>query len=565
VIRLLPREVAERIAAGEVIERPAAVVRELLDNALDAGATEIRVEIAGGGLELIRVSDDGRGIPADQVELAFQRHATSKIRSTDDLLSLSTLGFRGEALPSIAAISDVTMLTQDDTAEVGTRLSVRAGDVTAIGRVARQRGTTVAVQHLFRNVPARLKFLTGGRAESLSIGQLVRRYALAHPAVRFALAVDSRPSFRSSGSGELRAVLAEIYGPMVAATLLPLRGSQSDVARLEGLLSGRAVTRPGRQHLTVVVNGRWATSAGLTASLEAAYRPLLPRGRHPLGVLILNVPPAELDANVHPAKSEVRLLREPEVCELVSAAVRETLGRAVATPGQDDDFSLSDFQYGLPSPRRRIAEAPGGFWRGRADAERDAGLLERPSDIAELVALTQAHQSLIVAEGPSGVYLVDQHRAHERIIFEALQGQSPTPGMGQSLLEPLLVELKPSDAALLEQRLPELETLGFQCQRFGDREFLIRTVPAGTTIGGLADDLAAMLEVAATAGEDWRDRLLAALACRGAIRRHRPLEMAEMRRLLVGLSETEAPAACPHGSPVLLYLGARFLERQFNW
>jgi DNA mismatch repair protein MutL len=301
----LPRDVAERIAAGEVVERPVSVVRELLDNAIDAQAAEITIEVRGGGLELIRVSDDGVGIPAAEVEVAFERHATSKLRSVDDLWDLRTLGFRGEALASIGAVAEVTLLTRAGPDVVGTQVVFRGGEVIRTSAAARQRGTTVAVRHLFHNVPARLKFLAGGRGESLLIGQIVRRYALAYPSLRLTLLLDGHPSFRASGSGDLGTALAEVYGPSVAQAMRARPPAEVEGAHVSGYVSGQTATRPGRQHLTFIVNGRWAASRGLLVALEAAYRPLLPRGRHPVAALFLDVPPAELDANVHPAKTEV--------------------------------------------------------------------------------------------------------------------------------------------------------------------------------------------------------------------------------------------------------------------
>ena len=554
-IRVLAPDVAERIAAGEVIDRPAAVVRELVENALDAGGREVTVELRGGGLELIRVSDDGCGMPADELELAFRRHATSKIEAFDDLLRLGTLGFRGEALPSVAAVAEVSVLSRLAEEEMGASLTVRGGEVVRRGRAARQPGTTVAVRQLFQNVPARLKFLPAGRAESLLVAALVRRYALAHPEVRFALLLDGRPSFRSGGLGTVEAAIADVYGPVVAETMLRLEASDGG-ARVEGWLSGRTVTRPGRGQVTLVVNGRLAASRGLVAALEAAYRPLLPRGRHPIALVRIEVPPSELDANVHPAKSEVRLAREGEVAEALARSVRETLGRAPARPSLDEEFALGPRQQPLPTPRRRVFAERGVGYGDEAPAGPLAG--------GRVVA--QVGGTLIVVDGPRGVLLVDQHRAHERVIYQRLRERTgPRAGEGQSLLEPVVLELSAVQAARLEARLPFLEALGFSCQRFGDREYLVRAVPALPEAEELASGLGALLEEAAGEGEDWRDRLMTALACRAALRRGRPLAEAEMGELVRQLAATDAPATCPHGSPIILALSAAFLERQFGW
>ncbi|HEY3108400.1 MAG TPA: DNA mismatch repair endonuclease MutL [Chloroflexota bacterium] len=547
-IAVLRADVADRIAAGEVIERPASVVRELVDNALDAGAREVSVELRGGGLELIRVSDDGSGLPADQVELAFERHATSKIRSVEDLERLATLGFRGEALPSIAAVAEVTMLTRETDAEAATTLTLRAGRPLKSGRAARQPGTTATVRHLFHNMPARLKFLPAGRSESLLVGALIRRCALARPDVAFSLALDGHPSFRSTGSGSLETAMAEVYGPAVAAALLPLAGPG-----LVGLISNRSVTRPTKHHLTLVVNRRPVQCRELLAAIEAAYRPLLPRGRHPIATIVLEVPPEEVDPNVHPAKAEVRLLREAELAEALAALVRDALARAPARPTDDEDFSLQPSQYRLPTPRRRLLEAAEPYRAG-----------DEP--IAELRVVAQLKQTLILAEGQRGLYLIDQHRAHERIIYHQLLArlETATPE-AQALLEPIVLELTPTQAAAVEERLEYLQGLGFDVQRFGKRDYLVRAVPALPDGENVALHLEELLAEAAGEGEGWRDRLLVSLACRAAVRRSRPLTDAAMGKLLTGLAATPTPASCPHGSPLILHFSGDFLERQFGW
>ncbi|HZR00672.1 MAG TPA: DNA mismatch repair endonuclease MutL [Chloroflexota bacterium] len=556
-IRVLPREVAERIAAGEVIERPASVVKELLDNALDAGASEVAVELRGGGLELIRVADDGCGIRGDEVELAFARHATSKIRGVDDLAGLATLGFRGEALPSIATVAEVTMLTRTVDEEAATSLVVHGSGVLRRGQAARQRGTTVAVRQLFQNVPARLKFLPAGRAESLAVGALLRRYALARPAVRLSLVIDGHPSFRASGSGDVRTVLGELYGEPVALGALTIAAEAAD-GRIRGLLTPRTLTRPGRQHVTLVVNGRPAANRAILAALEGAYRPLLPRGRHPIAAIAIDVPPDELDPNVHPAKSEVQLLREAEIAEALAAAVREALGQAPDRPDESRLFALGPTQYALPRPLRRIAERP--------DSPYDDAPTQFREVLPSLTVLSQAHRSLIVAEGPRGLFLIDQHRAHERVIYEKLRERTEGgPVEAQSLLEPIVLELKPHEAARLEERLAYLEALGFDCQRFGDRDFLVRAVPSLPGTENVALHLQELLEEAAAEDGGWRGRLLTALSCRAAVRRHQKLDEGSMRRLLDELAATAAPATCPHGAPLVLHLHDRFLERQFDW
>ena len=352
-----------RIAAGEVIERPASVVKELVENALDAGAREIAVEIARRrpGADP-RHRRRPRHEPADlSARLRAPRHL--KLRRSRTSTRIATLGFRGEALPSIAAVAEVAMLTRETDAEAATALTVRAGRVLKRARAARQPGTTVTVRHLFHNVPARLKFLPAGRSESLLVGALVRRCALARPDVAFSLALDGHASFRSTGSGSLEAAMAEVYGPAAAAALLPLSGPG-----LVGLISNRSATRPTRHHLTLVVNRRAVQCRELLGAVEAAYRPLLPRGRHPIATIVLDLPPEEIDPNVHPAKAEVRLLREAELAESLAGLVRDALARAPARPTDDEDFSAPAVAVppadAAPSPARAGRAVPG---RRRAD------------------------------------------------------------------------------------------------------------------------------------------------------------------------------------------------------
>src|SRR4051812_32836381 len=352
-IPVLPPRAAERIAAGEVVERPASVVKELVENALDAGARQLRVEIRGGGLRLVRGVDDGCGIPADEIAPAFERHATSKIRGVDDLERLATLGFRGEALPSIAAVAEVAMLTASDDDALGQEALVRGGRVVGLTPRPRARGTTVAVRYLFQTVPARLKFVANARGEVAAIGALLRRFALAYPRVRFTLQVEGRTAFRTSGGG-VEAALAEVHGATVAAALRLLPPREVAGARLTGYLGERHVTRPHRGGITLVVNGRLVETRELLAALEAAYRPLLPRGRHPVALLGCDLPPHAVDVNVHPAKTEVKFWRGRELAEGLAAWVREALGRAAAEPpaGVDLGWALggapSGKAWGIP-------------------------------------------------------------------------------------------------------------------------------------------------------------------------------------------------------------------------
>jgi DNA mismatch repair protein MutL len=586
-IALLPQEVAEQIAAGEVIERPMSVLKELLENAIDAGANEIKIEIRGGGLRLIRVSDDGWGIPADEMELAFHRHATSKIRAVEDLSHLRTLGFRGEALASIAAVAEVTMITEAEGSGLANLLTVRAGDISERGHRARSRGTTVLVRDLFQNVPARLHFMKGARAESAHLAQLARRYAVAYPRLKVGLILDGHTAFQTSGSGQTERALAEVYGLPVVDALLKIGPIAVAGAALEGILGGRSLSQAGKQHLMLFVNGRWVQSQALLAALELGYRTVLPKGRHPLAVISIQVAPETIDANVHPTKAEVKLLHEEAICAALKAAVHDALGQSALQPPDETLPGPGNlYQYRLPLLRRR---------RGLPLAEQrqvynERGIVADAGVLAELTPLTQIRQTLILAEDQQGgLYLVDQHRAHERILYEYLrhrlvgqpghsasQEQEPlfaesadeealAGGQGQLLLEPVVIELSARQAATLSERLPVLAALGFACERFGGRSFLIRSTPALTGAAGLSAHLPALAAEAAEEEENWQDRFCAAVACHAALRRGATLTPGEQRELLANLRQTSAPAVCPHGSPLLLHYSQQFLIRQFDW
>ncbi len=571
-IAVLPAAVAERIAAGEVIETPAAVVKELVENALDAGARQIGVDVRGGGIDALRVADDGCGITAGEVDLAFQRHATSKLRDLDDLLRVRTLGFRGEALPSIASVADVLLHTATDGEAAGTLLRIRNGDVVERGRRARSRGTTVTVRDLFASFPARRRFLRTPRVEAQQIGQLVRRFALAHPAVAFTLAFDGHTAFRTPGTGALADTAAALYGPTVAAHLLPIDIEVAE-GTIGGMLGDRAASRPGRSAITLIVNGRCVKCPPLASAFETAYRPLLPRGRHPLAILRLTVPPDAVDVNIHPAKAEVRLAHAAALGAALAEATRAALGRLPALPPDDADFSF------LPNPPAPFPTGEGEEIRGIVSLN---GLREWSSEsvitnatvpksnLPALRIVGQLEDRLILAEGVDGLYLVDQHRAHERVIYEHLHDRAAHEPERMEEVEPLVLTLSPADARRLTERTPDLAMVGVACEMWGRNTFLLRSPPAALAgVDGLGPLLLDALNEAdehANDGTDaWRDRLCTALACRSALRRGQPLSLDAMHDLLRRLGTTASPTVCPHGSPIVLHVGSTFLIRQFGW
>lgn len=563
-IRVLPLPVATRIAAGEVIERPASVVKELVENALDAGARRIRIDVRGGGLGLIRVGDDGCGISSEDLWLACQRHATSKL-AEDNLESVQTLGFRGEALPSVAAVAELSLVSAVDERGVGRRLTLRDGQVVADEPAPRPRGTTVTVRHLFHNVPARLAAAARPSVEVVQIGQTVRRLALAAPEVRMSLYVEDRLVFESSGVGDHLATLIDVYGPAIAMSLAPLGPAEAGRAHLRGLVSGSEVTRGDRAQINLIVNGRWVQPRGLLALLETAYRPLLPRGRHPILLLTIEVPPDEVDINVHPCKLEVKLRAERAVGLAATALLREALGRRPIELGQVVATGVAAL-----ASEARVAE-PGPTWE-------DEPIVTESLPPLRLVG--QVQERLLLLEGSAGLYLVDQHRAHERVLYERFASEHGTVGPEPfALPEPLVFELRPAQVTRFSRRLDELAALGFEIEVFGGRSFLLRAAPAlpgvighpEDALSGLGDADALIGTFLALAGEDgaegedWKGRLLIRLACRTAVRRGRSLDRPMMRALIESLGRTRVPALCPHGAPLLMHVSGARLEREFRW
>ncbi|MFN8664332.1 MAG: DNA mismatch repair endonuclease MutL [Thermomicrobiales bacterium] len=573
-IRVLPTNVAAGIAAGETIERPASVVKELVENALDAGARSVRIDIRGGGLDLIRVGDDGEGLRAADLWLACQRHATSKYPD-GGLASVRTLGFRGEALPSIAGVAELDLVSATrGGAAGGWRLTLRGGRVLRDEPAARAPGTTVTVRGLFADLPARRAAFAGtqGRAEMTHISAVVRRLALSAPDVRFSLYSDDRLVLQSSGTCDLLSAIAETHGQSLLPALLPLGPVEIGGARIHGAISGAEVTRSGRGSITLLVNGRPVFGRGLQPALEAAYRPLLPRGRHPVLVFVVEVDPRRVDVNVHPAKLEVRLRGEREIGQAMADLVRDALGRRPLALRWEP---LTGAAALAQEAERAIAEEP--------VAWDDAAPIITPG-LPPLRLLGQVGARLLLLEGDAGLYLVDQHRAHERILYERMRSAHAATDRERivehapPLPEPLLIELGAARAVALTRRLPELAQLGFALEEFGGRAFLLRSAPVlpGVLPGGALDSLAnpdtladALLiaadEAEAGDGETWQERLLIRLSCRTAVRRGRTLAWPLMRALVEGLGNTGAPAVCPHGSPLLMHVDGKALERQFGW
>ncbi len=580
-IRILPDEIASQIAAGEVVERPASVVKELLENALDAGATHISILVEGAGKRLIEVADDGCGIPADELPLAMARHATSKLASAEDLFQIATLGFRGEALASIGSVSRMTLTSRPTHAEMGMRLRVEGGRAEPPQLAGAPAGTVVRVADLFFNLPARLKFLKTDRTERRQIDTLVTRYALAYPHVRFQLRQEGRTALQTSGNGERREVLSTVYGPDIAKQMIEVLAEFDDLS-ITGFISPTTLTRSNRREIILFVNGRPVRDVALTTALVQAYHTMLMVGRFPMAVLFLDIPPEMVDVNVHPTKAEVRFRDRDSAFRGVGRAARRALLAHTPIPevdslgqqirwspawGQGASSSEVDPAWGMAAQadRRPLTDDDG----SPLHAPPSTGQQELPAVTIPLLRIVgQVAAAYLVAEGPDGLYLIDQHAAHERVLFERFMAQRADTIPAQTLLEPAAVELPPGAGRLLAEQIPILGRLGFQVEPFGRGTFLVRAIP--TLLSGM--DPAAALRVLV---EDFEEdespleaeieaKIIARVCKRAAVKAGQVLSPEEQVALVRDLESCHAPRTCPHGRPTMIHLSVNLLERQFG-
>lgn len=588
-IRLLSPEVASQIAAGEVIERPASVVKELLENSLDAGARTITITIEEAGRKLIEVADDGCGIPSNELELAVSRHATSKLVRSDDLFSISTLGFRGEALASIGSVSRMTITSRVENEREGARIRVEAGLAGKPAKVGAPVGTIVRVEDLFYNVPARLKFLKTDVTERRAIDSLVTRYALAYPEKRFKLSEGKNVILQTAGDGDRRAILAALYGVDVAKQMLEVTAEEDDY-RLTGFLSPASLTRSNRKEITFFINGRWVQEVALNTALLQAYHTLLMVGRYPLTALFLEMNPRDVDVNVHPAKAEVRFRDQDRVFSFVQRSARKAL--LAYSPVPNVAPSLWGTTRTAPSEQ---AERVGIDWSIAHDEELlangDSGVstagipsatnqlpianyqlspqLPQTEHIPLMRLIGQVGATYLVAEGPDGLYLIDQHAAHERVLFEKLMAQYARKSIpSQALLNPEVVTLPPQAARLLLEQLPVLSRFGFDVEEFGPNTFRVKAMPILFTGSDPSAALRALVEdfeEDETPLQNEVEARLAARVCkRMAVKGGQALSSEEQRALLADLETCESPRTCPHGRPTMIHLSVDMLERQFG-
>ncbi|NJC98668.1 MAG: DNA mismatch repair protein MutL [Anaerolineales bacterium] len=582
-IRLLAPEVASQIAAGEVIERPASVVKELLENSLDAGARAVTILIEEAGRKLIEVADDGSGISSAELELAVSRHATSKLVRSDDLFSISTLGFRGEALASIGSVSRMTITSRVEKEKEGARLKVEGGTSGRLTKVGTTVGTTVRVEDLFFNVPARLKFLKMDVTERRTIDSLVTRYALAYPDKRFKLSEGRNIALQTSGDGDRRAILAALYGVDVAKQMLEVM-AEEEGHRLTGFISPTSLTRSNRREITFFINGRWVQEVALNTALLQAYHTMLMVGRYPLTALFLEMDPKDVDVNVHPAKAEVRFREQDKVFSFVQRSVRKAL--LAYSPVPNVAPSLWGTTRTVPSEER--SSSVGLDWTIGHDEVIDHGsqtmdngkIVNGQSSVVKtgqqsferiplMRLIGQIGATYLVAEGPDGLYLVDQHAAHERVLFEKLMTQHEMKNIpSQSLLTPVVVTLPPQSANALIPQLPVLKHFGFDVEEFGPNTFQIRAMPTlfkgGDPSGALRALVEDFEEDEAPLQDEIESRLAGRVCKRMAVKAGQALSSEEQRALLTDLEACDSPRTCPHGRPTMIHLSVDMLERQFG-
>ena len=573
-IRVLPPDVAARIAAGEVIERPASVVKELVENSLDAGASAIEIEVRHGGLASIRVTDDGCGIPPDETALAFERHATSKLRSVDDLASIGTLGFRGEALASIAAAASVRLVTRTQDSDAATEVEVESGHVARQRPASAAPGTSIEVDALFSTIPARLKFIKSAAAETARVRQTVDHLAMANPGIRFTLKTDGKAQLSTSGNGSLRDVAAAVHGGELSEAMIEVASSVGSYP-VRGLTSAPEHSRANRTGLSVFVNNRWVQNRTIGVAIEESYRGLLMEGRFPIAIVFVDIPSAEVDVNVHPNKREVRLVRDGDAFSSAHRAVREALLGA---------FPVAEAQ-GLiaeAAPVPALPASPGFFLTLPAEQEARAPLPEpgptasdetpaqpalRPSPLSGLRMLGQISNTYIVAEGSDGMYLIDQHAAHESVLYYRLlrQWEGNDPDV-QPMLEPLPVDLTPEQLEAVSGARGVLERYGLVLEPFGDGAWLVRAIPAMARRVNVAKLLSEALDGFRTGSEgtDTHLAVAASIACHSAVRAGQTLDPQEMNALGDALASESNPQYCPHGRPVIVRVSTGSLEKQFG-
>jgi DNA mismatch repair protein MutL len=608
VISILDDRLANMIAAGEVVERPASVVKELVENAIDAGSSRIEVHLEEGGLRLIRVRDNGSGIEREDCALAFERHATSKIKRERDLFHISTLGFRGEALPSIAAVSRLELLSSEQDGQTGTRINIEGGNHLGVEAISCPKGTEIVVRDLFYNTPARLKYLKSIQTETGHIADYLNRLAFAFPSISFLLTNEGRTLLKTYGDGNLLHVIAAVYGTAVAKEMLPIEGENLDFG-LVGFIGNPQMTRANRSYLSFLVNGRYIRSQSLTNAVLRGYHTLLPINRFPLGVLQLKMDPSLVDVNVHPAKLEVRFSKEQELIQFLEIGVKK-LWQARRLIPQASGFipqqkSVQErLNWDISSVPvlnvSQVSEPRENFSNLVSPDEKTAHVYTpevefEPSQVEEvqpletvkyedepavigpgmpkvpeLYPLAQFHGTYIIAQSEEGLYLIDQHAAQERLKYEYFMKKlSEEKIEKQELLFPITIELSVSEMKQIEEKLHLLSEVGIELESFGNRSFLVRSHPRWFVAGEAETIIQEMIEMVLKGNNKIdvpriREKAAIMMSCKASIKANRHLNHLEMEELLNSLRKADTPYTCPHGRPIIIHFSTYEIEKMFK-
>ena len=607
-INMLDEHTANRIAAGEVVERPASVVKELMENSIDAGATQIIVTLEEGGKDLIKITDNGCGMTRDDAIMSLQRHATSKIRDADDLDAISTLGFRGEALPSIASVSVIEMITKHESGTDGVRLEVEAGTITNLESVGAPQGTTIAIRKLFFNTPARLKFLKTAQTELSHISEIVGWFAMAYPSVHFRLVHGSREVLSSPATGIRLNSVAQVLGKDVAKQLVSI-DFETPAMRVDGFISSPSLTRINRRDQTFFVNGRPIKSRTITHALDQAYRGLLQPGRYPVAVVFINVVPELVDVNVHPTKAEVKFSSEQEIHSAVHRAANQALMQGAAAPTLGETHQRPQMplklrpdepQYRQPTLLQPAAPVDISAFKEALEKRREDAISQVDSDdpfiwkkgagvpvedspvpeaafeevrtvaLRSVKVIGQARNTYIIAQCDDGVLILDQHVAHERVLFDRMRKSEDIAGRAiQGLVMPVAVSLSAREAPVVSRRLEELRKAGFELEPFGGDTFMMRGAPASVkpvdAEAVLRDMIQEIVDLSIAKHLLVRpDQVLITASCKMAVKAGDPLTMQEMQRLVDDLLKCENPFVCPHGRPIIVSLSNWELDRKFR-
>ncbi len=582
-IKMMPPDISAKIAAGEVIENPSSVIKELVENSIDASAKQIVVEIIDGGNKSIRVSDDGTGISRDQVRLAFERFATSKISDWERFDRIETLGFRGEALPSIAAVAHVEMMTRVSEENSGVKFVVKNGVAENNKVVGLAVGTSILVKDLFASVPARRKFLKVSSTEASRVLGVINNYALAYPSIKFRLISNSKQVFATNGSSNCREVVATLLGLKIAEQMMEIdsvidQDSLPDVVgNITGLLGSADAYRKTRKHMYIFVNGRWINNRMLVYSIQQAYKGFLPEGCFPIIVLNVSVPFDEVDVNVHPSKKEVRFVEEKDIFTAVQKTIREVLVNRNPIPKINTVYNKEKSFPVFPSIRKassyfdKDSVSHGNYYQEGNQELFNADQPESTGSIRKLLPILrpigQLNLTYVISEGPDGLYLIDQHAAHERILYEkVLSSNSEEMKVSQTLIEPLVIELNVDQNRIVELFKQKFSEFGFDFESFGPSKYVLRSIPKmlldKANEKGLIELIDGIEEGASVS--EYEGKFAATIACHFSIRAGKSLVDQEISSLIENLEQCDNPNMCPHGRPTMLKLGLNRIENHFG-